>query len=52
MDLLIEHHPLNATAQRVFTRSGPLLVLLFFVGWIITGLIPPPSPASPSARSS
>jgi hypothetical protein len=40
----LERHALNATAQRVFSGTGPVLIVLFFVGWVMSGLIPPPSP--------
>jgi hypothetical protein len=37
---------MNITTQRMCVWCGPLLALLFFLGfWVIAGFIPPPSPA-------
>jgi hypothetical protein len=39
----------NARAQRLCAWCGPLLALVFFVGfWVIAGFIPPPDPAEPA----
>ncbi|HVW43580.1 MAG TPA: hypothetical protein VHC18_19750 [Amycolatopsis sp.] len=41
---------MNIRAQRICAWCGPLLMVVFFVGfWVIAGFIPPPSPAEPAA---
>jgi hypothetical protein len=43
---------MNATAQRVCAWCGPVLAVLFFIGfWVIAGFIPPPSPAESAVKT-
>lgn len=40
---------MNIRAQRLCAWCGPLLAVVFFVGfWLVAGFIPPPSPAEPA----
>lgn len=50
MSAQIDSSDMNATAQRIFNWSGPVMVAVFFIGWFMSGLLPPPSPALPAAE--
>ena len=41
----------SARNQRLCAYSGPIMIVLFCIGfWFVAGLIPPPSPSSPAAQ--
>jgi hypothetical protein len=42
---------MNTTTERWCAYSGPLLMIVFMIGfWVVAGLVPPPAPGAPAAE--